>query len=253
MRELAQPSYAVTEDMTQDQINELDQKRKERALDLRAMLDKIVDDKTFHAKQINKKPTTPEMFNQNNAMYNVIGNRTPRQIAAILKQRIVPETEKEVEAVVEALRKVNQMTQTLNKIANYHSQPVSNVIDFYSFKDYVPFKGRPGFRQIDEEFNIDSRRIGGDLQEGQNPFGGRESESENPLLQSLADGASAAMRAGRKDLTLAIRNAVRDKLLIGKVKTPSSLKIGSWVIVIKKILARKQNIPLQQRWNNRRH
>jgi hypothetical protein len=218
MRELAQPSYAVTEDMTQDQINKLDQKRKERALDLRAMLDKIVDDKTFHAKQINKKPTTPEMFNQNNAMYNVIGNRTPRQIAAILKQRIVPETEKEVEAVVEALRKVNQMTQTLNKIANYHSQPVSNVIDFYSFKDYVPFKGRPGFRQIDEEFNIDSRRIGGDLQEGQNPFGGRESESENPLLQSLADGASAAMRAGRKDLTLAIRNAVRDKLLIGKVK-----------------------------------
>jgi hypothetical protein len=220
MRELAQPSYQVTPEMTQDQINELDQKRKERALDLRAMLDKVVDDKTFHAKQINKKPTTPEMFNQNNAMYNVIANRTPRQIAAILKERVTPETEKEVEAVVEALRKVNQMTQTLNKMANYHSQPASNVIDFYNFKDYVPFKGRPGLRQIDEEFNIDSRRIGGDLQEGQNPFGGRESESENPLLQSLADGASAAMRAGRKDLTLAIKNAVdpKNKLLMGRVK-----------------------------------
>jgi len=220
MRELAQPSYQVTPEMTQDQINELDQKRKERALDLRAMLDKVVDDKTFHAKQINKKPTTPEMFNQNNAMYNVIANRTPRQIAAILKERVTPETEKEVGAVVEALRKVNQMTQTLNKMANYHSQPASNVIDFYDFKDYVPFKGRPGLRQIDEEFNIDSRRIGGDLQEGQNPFGGRESESENPLLQSLADGASAAMRAGRKDLTLAIKNAVdpKNRLLMGKVK-----------------------------------
>ena len=218
MRELAQPSYAVTEDMTQDQINELDQKRKERALDLRAMLDQVVDDKTFHAKQINGKPTAPEMFNQNNAMYNVIANRTPRQIAAILKERVTPKTEKEVEAVVEALRKVNQLTQTLNKMANYHSQPASNVIDFYNFKDYVPFKGRPGFRQIDEEFNIDSRRIGGDLQEGQNPFSGRESESENPLLQSLADGASAAMRAGRKDLTLAIKNAVNDKILVGRVK-----------------------------------
>jgi hypothetical protein len=217
MRELAQPSYAVTDNMTQDQINELDQKRKERALDLRAMLDQVVDDKTFHAKQINGKPTAPEMFNQNNAMYNVIANRTPRQIAAILKERVTPETEKEVDAVVESLRKVNQLTQTLNKMANYHSQPASNVIDFYNFKDYVPFKGRPGLRQIDEEFNIDSRRIGGDLQEGQNPFSGRESESENPLLQSLADGASAAMRAGRKDLTLAIKNAVRDKLLIGKV------------------------------------
>jgi hypothetical protein len=217
MRELAQPSYPVTEDMTQDQISELDQKRKERALDLRAMLDKVVDDRTFHAKQINGKPTTPEMFNQNNAMYNVIANRTPRQIAAILKERVTPETEKEVNAVVEALRKVNQLTQTLNKMANYHSQPASNVIDFYGFQNYVPFKGRPGFRQIDEEFNIDSRRIGGDLQEGQNPFSGRESESENPLLQSLADGASAAMRAGRKDLTLAIKNAVKDKILIGKV------------------------------------
>ena len=218
MRELAQPSYQVTPDMTQEQINELDQKRKERALDLRAMLDKVVDDKSFWAKQINGKPTSPEMFNQNNAAYNVIANRTPRQIAAILKERITPETEKEVEAVVESLRKVNQLTQTLNKMANYHSQPASNVIDFYNFKDYVPFKGRPGFRQIDEEFNIDSRRIGGDLQEGQNPFGGRESESENPLLQSLADGASAAMRAGRRDLTLAIKNAVKDKLLIGRVK-----------------------------------
>lgn len=218
MRELAQPSYAVTEDMTQEQISKLDEKRKDRALDLRAMLDKVVDDKTFHAKQVNKKPTTPEMFNQNNAMYNVIANRTPRQIAAILKERVTPETEKEVNAVVESLRKVNQLTQTLNKMANYHSQPASNVIDFYDFKDYVPFKGRPGLRQIDEEFNIDSRRIGGDLQEGQNPFGGRESESENPLLQSLADGASAAMRAGRKDLTLAIKNAVNDKILMGKVK-----------------------------------
>lgn len=217
MRELAQPSYPVTEDMTQDQISKLDEKRKERALDLRAMLNKVVDDNTFNAKQINGKPTTPEMFNQNNAMYNVIANRTPRQIAAILKERVTPETEKEVEAVVEALRKVNQLTQTLNKMANYHSQPASNVIDFYDFQNYVPFKGRPGFRQIDEEFNIDSRRIGGDLQEGQNPFSGRESESENPLLQSLADGASAAMRAGRKDLTLAIKNAVKDKILIGKV------------------------------------
>jgi hypothetical protein len=243
MRELAQPSYQVTEDMTQDQINELDQKRKERALDLRAMLDKVVDDKTFHAKQINKKPTTPEMFNQNNAMYNVIANRTPRQIAAILKERVTPETEKEVEAVVEALRKVNQMTQTLNKMANYHSQPVSNVIDFYDFKDYVPFKGRPGLRQIDEEFNIDSRRIGGDLQEGQNPFGGRESESENPLLQSLADGASAAMRAGRKDLTLAIKNAVeRIDYSWVKLRTLSSLKTASWVILIKKILAEDNKI-----------
>jgi hypothetical protein len=218
MRELSKPSYQVTPDMTQDQINELDQKRKEYALDLRAALEKVVADQSFWAKQVNGKATTPQMFDVNSELYNVIAQRTPRQIAAILKSKVTPETEPEIEAVSQALKRVTELSIQLNKMANYHSQPTSNVIDFYNFQNYVPFKGKEGFKQIDEEFNIDSRRIGGDLQEGQNPFTGRLTESENPLLQALADGAGAAMRAGRKDLTLAIKNAVRDKLLTGKVK-----------------------------------
>lgn len=218
MRELSKPSYQVTPDMTQDQINELDQKRKEYALDLRAALEKVVADQSFWAKQVNGKATTPQMFDVNSELYNVIAQRTPRQIAAILKSKVTPETEPEIEAVSQALKRVTELSIQLNKMANYHSQPTSNVIDFYNFQNYVPFKGKEGFKQIDEEFNIDSRRIGGDLQEGQNPFTGRLTESENPLLQALADGAGAAMRAGRKDLTLAIKNAVLAKLLTGKVK-----------------------------------
>ena len=218
MRELSKPSYQITPEMTQDQINELDQKRREYALDLRAALEKVVADQSFWAKQVNGKATTPQMFDVNSELYNVIAQRTPRQIAAILKSKVTPETEAEIEAVSKAVKRVTELSIQLNKMANYHSQPTSNVIDFYNFQNYVPFKGKEGFKQIDDEFNIDSRRIGGDLQEGQNPFTGRLTESENPLLQALADGAGAAMRAGRKDLTLAIRNAVRDKLLIGKVK-----------------------------------
>ena len=218
MRELSKPFYEIKPEMTQEEINELDQKRKEYALDLRAALEKVVADQSFWAKQVNGKATTPQMFDVNSELYNVIAQRTPRQIAAILKSKVTPETEPEIEAVSQALKRVTELSIQLNKMANYHSQPTSNVIDFYNFQNYVPFKGKKGFTQIDDEFNIDSRRIGGDLQEGQNPFTGRLTESENPLLQALADGAGAAMRAGRKDLTLAIKNAVKDKLLIGKVK-----------------------------------
>ena len=218
MRELSKPFYEIKPEMTQDEIATLEQQRKEYALDLRAALEKVVADQSFWAKQVNGKATTPQMFDVNSELYNVIAQRTPRQIAAILKSKVTPETEAEIEAVSKALKRVTETSIQLNKIANYHSQPTSNVIDFYNFQNYVPFKGKEGFKQIDDEFNIDSRRIGGDLQEGQNPFTGRLTESENPLLQALADGAGAAMRAGRKDLTLAIKNAVKDKLLIGKVK-----------------------------------
>ena len=218
MRELSKPFYEIKPEMTQEEINALEQQRKEYALDLRAALEKVVADQSFWAKQVNGKATTPQMFDVNSELYNVIAQRTPRQIAAILKSKVTPETEPEIEAVSQALKRVTELSIQLNKMANYHSQPTSNVIDFYNFQNYVPFKGKKGFTQIDEEFNIDSRRIGGDLQEGQNPFTGRLTESENPLLQALADGAGAAMRAGRKDLTLAIKNAVKDKLLIGKVK-----------------------------------
>lgn len=218
MRELSKPFYEIKPEMTQEEINALEQQRKEYALDLRAALEKVVADQSFWAKQVNGKATTPQMFDVNSELYNVIAQRTPRQIAAILKSKVTPETEPEIEAVSQALKRVTELSIKLNKMANYHSQPTSNVIDFYNFQNYVPFKGKEGFKQIDDEFNIDSRRIGGDLQEGQNPFTGRLTESENPLLQALADGAGAAMRAGRKDLTLAIKNAVRDKLLIGKVK-----------------------------------
>jgi hypothetical protein len=218
MRELSKPFYEIKPEMTQDEIATLEQQRKEYALDLRAALEKVVADQSFWAKQVNGKATTPQMFDVNSELYNVIAQRTPRQIAAILKSKVTPETEAEIEAVSKALKRVTETSIQLNKMANYHSQPTSNVIDFYNFQNYVPFKGKEGFKQIDDEFNIDSRRIGGDLQEGQNPFTGRLTESENPLLQALADGAGAAMRAGRKDLTLAIKNAVKDKLLIGKVK-----------------------------------
>lgn len=221
MKELAQPAYAITPDMTEEQISKLDKARREHALDLRSMLETIVADKSFLAKTINGKlvdQNTNPAFDPNSPMYNVIADRTTRQIEAIKRQKMVPGTEAEVQRVSDALRKVHELTKMLNKRANYQSQPSSNVIDFYDFKNYVPFKGKPGFTTIDSEYNMESRRLGGELQEGQDPFSGRKSESENPILQSQAEGAMAAMRLGRKDLILAIKNAIKDGIIKGTVK-----------------------------------
>ena len=204
-----------------------EEQRKAYAKELRAGLDKIVDDKTNHPVivkkasekgKITERKTTDADFDENSEIYNVIGGRLPREIKAISKLLDTSADKAEIDAVADALKVVTNKSIELNKYANYFSIPTQNIVDFYGFQNYVPFKGRPGREQIDEEFEIGSRRIGGEMQEGQDKFGGRDSESENSILQTLADGASASLRAGRKDLTLAIKNAVDQKLMRGTLK-----------------------------------
>lgn len=193
------------------------------SLELRGMMDKIINDvrdnenSSFRAKEIEVekkrggsefKPVSPEEFKIANEKYNVIAGRTPTVIAAISRKLDVAEHKAEIDAVSKTLKEVHEQTKELNKQANYQSEPVSNIIEFYDFQSYVPFKGRPGATKAAQDIDLDSQRLGGEMQEGQDRMEGRMSESENPLLQSLADGATAAMRAGRKDLTLAIKNAV---------------------------------------------
>jgi hypothetical protein len=204
-----------------------EEQRKSYAQELRAGLDKIVDNKANHpatVKSVSPKgkvsfrDTTDADFNENSEMYAVIARRSPEEIKILSKLLDTAADKAEIDAVADALRVVADKSIELNRYANYFSIPTQNVVDFYGFKNYIPFKGRPGAEKIDEEFEIGSRRIGGELQEGQDKFEGRVSESENSILQTLADGASASLRAGRKDLTLAIKNAVDQKLMRGTLK-----------------------------------
>ena len=67
-----------------------------------------------------------------------------------LKTRTMPNTEEgqAVQRVIDGLNKVKEATLELNKEANYYSKPVDNVIKFYDFKNYVPFKGKPGVEHV---------------------------------------------------------------------------------------------------------
>jgi hypothetical protein len=157
-----------------------------------------------------------------NDRYNVIAKRSPKDIQEIKQLFDKPELKAQIDAVSQAVKDVHDVTIDLNREANYWSQPVQNIVSFYGFQNYVPFKGRPGATKVnvDEDYNLDNKRIGGEFQEGENAFEGRLSEADNPILQTLADGARAAMRAGRKELTLAIKNAAKDKIVNGKtIKT----------------------------------
>jgi hypothetical protein len=182
LRILAQPTPGLT-----------DEQRTVRAQQLRQLVDQVVANPSMHAKvtktvsskgKVVTTATTPEMFDIGNERYNVIAGRGPAEIAAIRKTLDTVANRAEIDAVSDSIKEVHKQTTALNKYANYWSQPVSNIVDFYGFKNYVPFKGRPGFTQIDEEFNIDST-----------PYWWRParwperlslgvlSESENPFLQ----------------------------------------------------------------------
>jgi hypothetical protein len=81
----------------------------------------------------------------------------------------------------------------------------------------VPLKGKTFIEDKADMFNYDTRKIGGELQEQQHTFEGRISVPDNAVLQVMSDAAQAALRAGRRDVTQAIYNAVNDGTLAGKI------------------------------------
>ena len=188
---------------------------KARSIKLHDMLVKLVEDKSNQAKtDVNGKAVSPELFDKNNVAYDVIAGRSPADIKDINSVLDKPEYKVEIDAVFKALQVLQTRTIELNTEAGYHSRPVQSLIEFYGFKNYIPFKGRPMSKEVNEEFNYDSKRMAGGLQDKQSPFAGRESESENSIAQVLADAASAGKRLGSKDLLLAIKNAVNPKARI---------------------------------------
>lgn len=213
---LTQPMFKIDDDI-----------RKTYSENLRSAMNKVIADQNNFAKLNDKgKAYTPEqaaeLFNKNSDRYSVIGERTPAQIASIERDLYTKEPQDvkdAIDAIRKAIKELQVETNELNKEANYWSRPVQNIVDFYGFENYIPFKGRIGKRSFDESFDLDSRKIGGEYQDIQGVMGGRTSEAENPLLQTLADGATAALRFGKKDVTLALLNAVDkdNRILYGKV------------------------------------
>jgi hypothetical protein len=176
-------------------------------------------------------------LDENSDYYNVAGIR-PAVREETLAKYYAPNKEI-VDQIKATVQEVHKATIELNKKANYWSQPVSNIVAFYGFENYVPLKGRPDKKEavVDDMLNFDGKYNGRELQEKESAFDGRVSESNNPLLQTLSDGVRAALRAGRGGthtnpdgtteqygITLTVKNAIDKKLIPGKKITTVQFK-----------------------------
>lgn len=198
--------------------------------DLRAALNDVVAkyaDPTGFSGINGAEPGGYKSVDRDAAEYNVVGGYSPadmRKVTEALYTSKDGKAKAAVDKAMKALQELHKATTELDKESNYWSKPVQSVVDFYGWENYIPLKGKQHFvAKNDDLLSFDGPRLGTELQDKQYSFEGRETESDNSLLQSMVDATRAAMRAGRKDVTLAIKNSVKDsdskkRLLYGEIK-----------------------------------
>ena len=207
---------------------------------LRKTLDSVVQNKTlrdpFGFSGIDREtggvlltpnPATPytqeqldNLTDRKSARYNTGGKYSPDDLASYKKELYTDETDENkavVDEVMRAMQQLQKSTTELNKEANYWSKPVQSVVDFYGWKNYIPLKGKQHFETSEHILNYDTVRSGRDYQEAQDAVDGRQTDSDNSVLQTMVDATRAALRAGRADVTLSILNAVNDGIIQGEV------------------------------------
>jgi hypothetical protein len=156
-------------------------------------------------------------------VYNVAGEFTPSELANLRSAYERDPQKVLIDRMIQSMKRIQDNTIARDKQANYWSQPVENIVNFYNFQNYVPLKGKPGQAETEDEsdYNYTGKRLSGELAETAQSFEGRISDADNVIMQTLVDGAKSAMRAGRKDVTQAIKNLINQKsgLLEGKILT----------------------------------
>lgn len=145
----------------------------------------------------------------------------------------------EIDAFLDALSELRDATAQLDRQANYWSDPVSNFVGFYGWKNYVPLKG---INKSDDILNFNSKRMRREFHETAQRFAGRETTSNNTVMQMLSDSARAASRAGRAEYLRTVYNAVNQGL-VPNAKVKERIKFSDREIEIPK--AKRENTILK--------
>ena len=181
-------------------------KRQAVVKELRKELDAIVS---------NKANLGTGITDINDAKYNVVGGLSPEKIESfkqsLLNQDNVKPYLDTFKTISENIQTLNKNNVELNKIGNFWTAPVDNWATFYGFENYVPFKGKPDTETEDSRYDPSKKMLVG-LQESVDGMSGRESDSDNIVIQVMIDTVNAARRAGYKDVTLSIKNSVNQKV-----------------------------------------
>jgi hypothetical protein len=112
-------------------------------------------------------------------------------------------------------KQLQDATTELNRMAGYWSSATDAIVEFYGWKNYSPFKVRPGDRAA-FKLNIEGTALGrtGKDYPGSR-FEGSSADVENPVNQVLVEAAQSAARAGADGLMRSIINAVNQGYLKG--------------------------------------
>ena len=126
-----------------------------------------------------------------------------------------PELYASMQKVKDNMKTIQDLTRQFNRNSNYASELSDQVIDFYGWENYIPIKGQQqSGDKADSQYEIDGEMVSGDLRRMESSFEGNLGEAENPFIQILIDGTTAAQRQGRLGLTQAIKNAILNPINI---------------------------------------
>ncbi len=219
----------VPAQVRKDIFRVLDQNRKLAPADIKYMqdlLDTLVKDHVDPNGFSGLDPTQSEKRFQKktdikDGAYNVAGQSSEAEMKEVLDTMYTPDSMgyKELNKVVEALKKAQKASQRMNKMANYWTQPVDNRVEFYGWQNYTPLRGKLGLGTSGQNDRIESQvepmQLSTRMAQYEKGFFGRESEPDNTVLLVMSDMAKAAMRNGIREITKTTVNAINDKLMDG--------------------------------------
>jgi hypothetical protein len=124
----------------------------------------------------------------------------------------LPQEEQDaITKIFDHARELSNATKELNMIGHYWSFPVSNITGMFDYQYYMPFKNdKKNNKPSEKDLYLDPEAIssGVALQDIEHTTHGRFGISTNPLLQLMSDAYRSADRAGRRNLTQSIKNAL---------------------------------------------
>lgn len=179
------------------------------AREYRKFLDSIVADKNNLDPGTLDKPKT-HLHTPDAIEYSVVAEMNPEERAVHMKYFSKDKPAKDLmDKIFKDLSKLSEKTKTLNKEANYWSPQVDNLVAFYGYKNYVPYKGKALVNEKEDKDLFVGEYLGKEYQEATYTQEGRVSIPDNPVLQMFADAHLAAARAARKDVSAALFHMVK--------------------------------------------
>lgn len=217
-------SYIFAELTSKDKLakkaKDLGVTTKELSQAYRKLMDDIVaDQKNFDPGKDGKN--VPK-FDINSHHYDVLGSLSPDDVKRHIEFFDQNKAERKMmDDILTEVRALSDVAIMLNKQANYWSPQVDNLVDFYGYKNYVTYKGKPIEKEDENLFYGGENVLGRELQQKEFTQEGRYTLPDNPILTMMADASIAASRSGRKDVSKTLYNLAEAKLLGEVVKTVS--------------------------------